>query len=58
MEHTVAPGSLRIGWNVPGTFSRLGLHVGMILAWIRYGFPLPSLVVATSAGAIIMACCI
>src|SRR4030042_748963 len=46
---------LRIGWNVPGTMTRLGLHMGMILAWCRY-FPthLPDLVVATSAGAILM----
>src|SRR4030042_4339668 len=50
---------LRIGWNVPGTMARLGLHMGMILAWCRY-FPthLPDLVVATSAGAILMSCCI
>jgi|GEM_PF-6715502 len=52
------PGQLRIGWNLPGTFTRLGLHVGMILAWIRAGLPLPTLVVATSAGAIIAACCV
>lgn len=49
---------LKIGWNLPGTFTRLGLHMGAIAAWVRSGLPLPSLVVATSAGAIIAACCI
>lgn len=58
MESTVAPRPLRIGWNVPGTFARLGLHMGMLIAWLNAGLPLPSLVVATSAGAIFSACCI
>ncbi len=54
------PSRIRFGWNFPGTFTRLGLHMGAILAWFFYKLPIDSLVlvVATSAGAIIMACCI
>jgi predicted acylesterase/phospholipase RssA len=49
---------LRIGWNFPGTFQRLGLHVGAILAWMKvYRLPSPTMSVGTSAGAIILACC-
>ena len=48
----------RIGWNVPGTFTRLGLHIGFLIAWLNARLPLPSLLVATSAGAIFAACCI
>jgi predicted acylesterase/phospholipase RssA len=47
-----------IGWNLPGTFARLAVHLGMILAWLNAGLPLPSLIVATSAGAIMSACCV
>lgn len=57
-EEAPAAPVLRIGWNLPGTFTRLALHLGVILAWVRAGLPLPQLVVATSAGSIIAACCI
>lgn len=48
----------RIGWNVPGTFTRLALHIGFLLGWLNAKLPVPKLVVATSAGAIFAACCI
>jgi hypothetical protein len=50
--------NIRIGWNLPGTFTRLGLHMGMIWQWVYSGLPLPTLAVGTSVGGLILACCI
>src|SRR3989344_2297034 len=49
---------LRIGWSIPGTFMRLGLHTGAMIAWVIYRLPIPTLAVGTSVGALILACMI
>ena len=50
--------SVRVGFNLPGTMMRLGLHTGAMLGWVFYGLPIPVLTIGTSVGALILACMI